>query len=236
MPADIEGVRAARRTRIRQARENVWRRPDGIGSPFGFVFMAAAIERVGQHMFSSEWTGREGLAWAQEAGGDEVDRFVRVTAEIAIRWQNGELLVKYWPKAAGGPPADIPAEWMLWAESERAFFPRDKAVLAANCELKGCWLGVERASLLTALNAIPKSPPTSSGVISTVKARSQCERWLAAEVKMSPNRRPKSRDAFKSEALAKFPGLSGTSFLEVWGKVASPAWRHAGAPRKNRED
>lgn len=67
----------------------------------------------------------------------------------------------------------------------------------------------------------------------TARAGRACELWLAEQVKASPDRRPKSRGEYESEATNRFDGLSGRSFRRAWtAATTGTAWSEGGRPRK----
>lgn len=79
------------------------------------------------------------------------------------------------------------------------------------------------------------SEPSGSSAASRAQIEIECRQWLVDQVAQSPDRRSRNRNDFKSEAMGKFPGLSGAAFGRLWGEVTrtNPAWRQAGRPKKS---
>jgi hypothetical protein len=72
---------------------------------------------------------------------------------------------------------------------------------------------------------------------SQAKAARDCYSWLLQEMQQSPSTRPKSKGAFRQEALAKFKGLTGRQFDQTWAMAAlqsGAAWSTSGRPKSNQ--
>jgi hypothetical protein len=74
--------------------------------------------------------------------------------------------------------------------------------------------------------------------VPTSKTKSQvdCRRWLVAQMRESPEERPKPKLEFQAEALKKFRPLSARQFQTAWDEAikesAAAGWSQAGRPKK----
>jgi hypothetical protein len=74
-------------------------------------------------------------------------------------------------------------------------------------------------------------------VASSIKAKTDCWRWLMSVMKQSPKEKPRAKESYWKDARPKFPGLSRRSFETAWTQAAhavAPSWSSAGAPRGKR--
>ena len=72
-----------------------------------------------------------------------------------------------------------------------------------------------------------------TGSLSTVKAKTDCSRWLREEVKKGKS---KSRDDYWLEAKTRFPNLSRRGFTDTWRGTVPESWKRPGRPRRKRTD
>ena len=81
------------------------------------------------------------------------------------------------------------------------------------------YLFVTSDSLKRLLETMQRRAASAKAVGARTTGEAACEDWLADEVKKSPERPPKPRDAYKDEALSKFPGISTNGFTRAWTKA-----------------
>ena len=66
------------------------------------------------------------------------------------------------------------------------------------------------------------------------KAEAACSQWLMDQMRQSPTRRPKSKEAFWQEARTRFHRLGKLQFIRAWnkaiGEAGASAWSRAGRP------
>lgn len=200
------------------------------------VFLGRAMQRVGAALFGNAWSG--GAADEDDVSdGRQLEEAIDAIARAAAA---GELAVVVRLRGRGLPPikpealAD-PDNWRAWRESYFA-------------DLGSWFLGPERwAALFVArrdlealesrLAALPAragnggNPLAAEPAKLTAGAEDKCQTWLRGQVQASPDLRPKPRSAFKAEATALFPGLSGRSFDRAWtAETKGTAWVEGGRP------
>jgi hypothetical protein len=76
--------------------------------------------------------------------------------------------------------------------------------------------------------------PKGSSIASVEHA---CYRWLFKTMQAAPTERPKSRDAFWTEAQGQFVGLAKRQFLRAWQRAVADSgatWSKSGRPKSNR--
>jgi hypothetical protein len=78
--------------------------------------------------------------------------------------------------------------------------PRLQNLRVARDDMVRCW-------------SVPGDPPP----ISTIGAQRACTRWLKEEMSKNPSRPTPKAEMF-SQALARFPGLSGRGFVAAWAE------------------
>lgn len=71
------------------------------------------------------------------------------------------------------------------------------------------------------------------------KPQQNCFEWLLTQMRDSPERRPKNKEAFRTEAKSKFPLLSVRQFNSVWDRARSEtgasAWSKGGRPKSKQD-
>jgi hypothetical protein len=61
----------------------------------------------------------------------------------------------------------------------------------------------------------------------------KCEVWLREQVRVDGTK-SQTKERYRTEAIAKFTGLSVRSFDRVWDKTVPPSWKQSGPKRKTK--
>lgn len=222
-------------------------RPRGDSS---HVFLADALQEVGQRLIGDTWTGEEAT--------DALLSDPRVTEAVERyfqqKWGNngeqGELpgtTYKYVDSRAmeSWDRLNRAMDWIAAEGAEHRLVTKGRPVAGGDyfdlppsvwnvedhwstrfrqCRLdQATYLFVTRQSLDKCLADLV------APVARTVRAEKDAERWLREEF-AKPDTKIKNRSEFRDEALHRFPGLSGEAFSRAWGNAtaAHPDRRTAG--------
>jgi hypothetical protein len=224
---------------------------DWPGNPPGYVFLARAVDEVGRNLLPEEWTGDEPLKyedreWDRGPYKDEAarGRFKKVIEAVSTLCAKGQLASAVMTSSRG-TLSQIDKAW--WAAASRkvteGWFllcsinlkdPVTKVPDLFDREPLGP-LFVLRADLDRYLDISANSG--GSSIYHTAAAEQSCRRWLEAEMRESPDHRPKAQASFRIDALGRFSGLSRRGFDRAWSWAITTsganAWRAAGRPKKN---
>jgi hypothetical protein len=163
-------------------------------------------------------------------GKDEVRKLVTVHdawEELRNRAAAGELTVAA-IRNGDGRPVQIPAHEWAYLEHTGNHVLRDELRFDMTSEPQYRDMRLNRDDVYRLWSPATVSKRTSAG-------QSQCQRWLEAEMRLSPNRRPKPKGEYQIECMSLF-SVGARSFERAWGNAIAAmdatAWRKAGRPLK----
>jgi hypothetical protein len=148
-------------------------------------------------------------------------RLVKAGTELAKKASEGKLQMR---DAHGNVPPELAHTLGIGIVGDPSWFLPDGQMIDATGKVRG-HITVHREDLL---KCFPR-------VLTEHNAKSLCQRWLEEEMRKSPHRSPKPRKEFQTEAMQKWPGLSGRKFNNPWDAAIPPTgakWNQAGRPPK----
>ena len=217
---------------------SVWRVPWPRDTLDGeFVFLARAVDAVGNLLFPSEWTESDPLG-----RDDALKRFKAVQDWIAQA-----IAAKHVPfvliSNKGGEPRRTQEDskgWSTFGVSD--WNVADVSPFFRTCQMPGefigpettsepDWIYLDRAALVKAMTK--PAEPISKGL-----SLPAVEKWFVETIVVPWQRNPTASNQITSraalaQAQEKFPSLSKPAFTKIWGAHRPPEWSKSG-PRKKR--
>jgi len=236
----LEGI-----TMVEACREHVVGDPEAIakstategGQQFGRRFGSSILWPVNDMASRHELDGCAGSSdksHCQDAASHVVRR--RFAAMISLL-RHGSIIAYASPGGTAASAIPVPRE--VWRDGLVHLDPSrgDLLKLQRGAETCSEWVTLPFSALTLEKPDVPFAAAAPVRMVSKINSCTECQAWLVGQMKLNPDAKPQSKQAFWNDALKKWPNrLTRSSFDSAWAsalKQSGASWSKPGAPRKS---